>query len=220
MIKYLFYVSVLLSTASPQLFAMDSEEAKENSSTLARHAPQNEMKLIATSTPPVLSLYSKTRITDNKDQKNDTLNIYFKNAIPGLERKEFQNVEINSNTIPYIIPNPLEEPSETPSYVADLRITIFKGTKDIINGQDLPLHTAYEIIKKEISYSHELLNNPISIIVKGTVHPGGKITDGKWSPEGEPKYISTSLWCPMIDYTKEDLYLDFSRDCFKVKGNQ
>lgn len=223
MFKYLFYVSVLLSTTSSHLFAMDTPEIDELGSgvkstrALTQPSMDSDKKLITKSTPPVLQMFAK-EVAD-KEFKKSEISFYFKNTIPSLERADLkEKIEIKSNTIPYTILNPLEN-TETPTYLADGNATLYlymmTKNADVQQARimPLPLNTSYgEPLK--LSFSEQKRKDmELHIQFKGTVYSNGQITDGKWTPKGEPEFISTSLWCP-VPFT-DSVYVDITSNVLK-----
>lgn len=222
MFKYLFYVSVLLSTSSSHLLAMDPSETEgmgsgvKSAQSLTQLTMDSDRKLIAKSTPPVLQMFAKE--VAEKELKKGEISFYFKNTIPGLERGDLKEVEINSNTLPYTILNPLED-AGTPAYLADgnanLYIYLLTKAGELQQGKTipLPLNTSYGEPLKLSFQEPKRKDLDLNIQFRGTVYRGGQITDGKWTPRGEPEFISASLWCPVL--APDSVYVDITSNVLK-----
>lgn len=229
MFKYLFYVSVLLSATSSHLFAMDTSTEivedsslkatlKKDSKSLTESTLDSDKKLITKSTPPVLQMFAKE--AGERELKKSEISFYFRNSIPSLERADLkEKIEIKSNTIPYTILNPLEH-TETPTYLADGHATLCINLM-LKNGEvqqsrviPLPLNTSYGEPLKVAFQEAKRKEMDISIQFRGTAFPSGQIIDGKWAPQGEPEFISTSLWCPIPP--TDSVYVDITSDFLKA----
>lgn len=239
MFKNLFYVSILLSTASSYLFAMESEltddkEKKnsralvpynpqaqstplnqtmtifERSAALALSHPQNkDMEVLEQSFPPVLTLYKKA----GSYVMQCSLSIHCKNSIPGLSPQELENlgIEIDSNTIPYIMSYPFIR-GQGPLYVTEgtFKITVSEKSSSKPQSFKLPMNTKYQ---EKVKFDFKSPNDPLELDItfKAKGYPNGKIEDGKWTPLGKPIKIGVLLWCTFNEIKVDTLYLDITR---------